>query len=220
MSRLWKMDMHMHSHRSFDSLNQPRRLVEAARRLGLDRIIITDHNEIEGAREARRIDPELVIVGEEVKTAQGIDVIGIFIEELIPKGTDAVETCRLIREQGGVVYLPHPFDSSRAGGPETIRRLADHVDVVEVHNARCFPVTLNDRAAQWAAETGLLCGAGSDAHTIPELGRGYVELPPFQNTRQSLLEALASARVAGTVNTSPVYRLGSLWARVRKALPF
>jgi predicted metal-dependent phosphoesterase TrpH len=216
---LLRVDMHLHSNRSFDCLSTPARLLEAARQRGLNRIVVTDHNEIEGALAMREMDPELVIVGEEVKTAEGFDVIGIFLTELIPKGTPARETCERIRGQGGVVYLPHPFDGSRSGGERLLNELADQIDVVEVHNARCFPPSLNDRALEWAREKGKLMGAGSDAHTVAELGRGYVEVPPFENTRDSFLSALKLGRVAGRVSTSPIFRVASTWAKVRKVLP-
>lgn len=216
---LWRMDMHMHTHHSFDCLSAPERILAAARERGLDRIIITDHNQTAGALELQRLDPERVIVGEEVKTAEGFDVIGIFVRELIPKGTPARETCERIRGQGGVVYLPHPFDGSRSGGPELLASLGDLIDVVEVHNARCFPQSLNDRALAWAEDRGLLLGAGSDAHTISEIGRGYVEVPPFEPSREGMMTALAAGRIAGTVNTSPIFRLASAWAKVRKVLP-
>lgn len=217
MGDRWRMDMHLHTYRSFDCRNPPAAILAAARDRGLDRIVVTDHNEIRGAIELFEMDPERVIVGEEVKTREGFDVIGIFLHELIPKGTPAVETCARIREQGGVVYLPHPFDSSRSGGAALLETLADRVDVVEVHNARCYPATLNARALAWAREHGVLVGAGSDAHTIAELGRGYVEVPPFAPDRASLLAALATAEVGG-VSTSPVFRLGSAWAKVRNAI--
>ena len=116
-------------------LNRPRDLIDAAQRLGLDRLIVTDHNEIRGALELQKMDPERIIVGEEVKTREGVDVIGIFVQELIPKGTPARETAERIREQGGVVYIPHPFDSSRVGAAELLTELADLVDVVEA--GRC-----------------------------------------------------------------------------------
>lgn len=216
---LLRVDMHLHSDHSFDCLSPPEALLRTARQRGLDRIIVTDHNEIAGAVAMREMDPELVIVGEEVKTGEGFDVIGIFLKELIPKGTPARETCERIRDQGGVVYLPHPFDGSRSGGERLLDALADQIDVVEVHNARCFPRTLNDRALAWAEEKGKLMGAGSDAHTVAELGRGYVEVPPFSNNRDSFLHALSRGRVAGRVSTSPLFRVASTWAKVRKVLP-
>jgi predicted metal-dependent phosphoesterase TrpH len=214
-----RVDMHLHSDRSFDCLSRPRDILAAARHRSIDRLVITDHNEIDGALRLKEMDPDRVIVGEEVKTKEGFDVIGIFVGELIPRGTPARETCIRIREQGGIVYLPHPFDGSRSGGPHLIEALSDLIDVVEVHNARCWPTRLNDRALAWAEEKGKLMGAGSDAHTVAEIGRGYVEVPNFEPTRDSFLRALSQGKVAGMVNTSPAYRLASTWAKVRKRLP-
>ncbi len=211
-----RVDMHLHTHRSFDSLNSPRDILAAAAARGIDRLIITDHNEIRGARELREMEPDRIIVGEEVKTREGFDVIGIFLEQLIPKGTPARETCEQIRDQGGVVYLPHPFDGSRSARPEALEALADLIDVVEVHNARCWPVSFNRRAFDWAGQQRKLMGAGSDAHTIREIGRGFVEVPPFRPDRESFLKALAAGRIAGQVSTSPVFRLASNWAKIRK----
>lgn len=209
-----RIDMHLHTYRSFDSRNRPSALLAAAAERGLDRLVVTDHNEIRGALEMREMDPDRIVVGEEVKTREGFDVIGILIHTLIPKGTPARETCERIRDQGGIVYLPHPFDGSRAGSPGLLDSLAELIDVVEVHNARCFPTSLNDRALAWATERGKLMGAGSDAHTIPELGRGFVEVPGFEKERDSMLAALGAGRVVGRVSTSPFYRLASNWAKV------
>lgn len=209
--------MHLHTWRSFDCASRPADILRVAVERGLDRIVVTDHNEIRGALELRDLDPERVIVGEEVKSREGFDIIGIFLESLIPKGTPARETCERIREQGGVVYLPHPFDTSRSGGGDLLERLRDLVDVVEVHNARCYPSTLNDRARDWCASIGKLAGAGSDAHTLSELGRGYVEMPPFEHERDSFLESLRQGRIGGT-QTSPVFRLASAYAKVRNLI--
>lgn len=209
-----RVDMHLHTYRSFDCLNSPDDILAAAERRGIDRLVITDHNEIRGALELREKDPARIIVGEEVKTREGFDVIGIFLEDLIPKGTPARETCERIRDQGGVVYLPHPFDGSRSGGRGVLDALSDLIDVVEVHNARCWPDSLNRRALEWAAERDLLQGSGSDAHTIREIGRGYVEIPEFDPDRDSFLAALAAGRVSGRFSTSPVLRLASNWAKV------
>ncbi len=209
-----RMDMHLHTYRSFDCLNAPRAILAAADERGIDRLVITDHNEIRGAFELREMDPERIVVGEEVKTREGFDVIGIVLHTLIPKGTPARETCERIREQGGIVYLPHPFDGSRAGSPTLLDSLADLIDVVEVHNSRCWPASLNRRALDWAIARGKLMGSGSDAHTIREIGRGCVEVPDFRPNRESLLAALAAGRVAEAVNTSPLYRLASNYAKV------
>ena len=177
--RRLRMDMHVHTLASYDSLSRPEQLLAAAVARGLDRVVVTDHNEVDGALRLRQLDAERFLVGEEVKTREGADIIGILLTERIPKGTPARETCERIRAQGGVVYLPHPFDTRRAGGAALLDEIAELIDVVEVHNARCYNPRLNARAAEWARQAGKLAGAGSDAHTPAELGRGVVELPPF-----------------------------------------
>jgi predicted metal-dependent phosphoesterase TrpH len=219
-SPVLRVDMHVHTSRSFDSLNQPERILQAARERGIDRIVITDHNEIEGARLLQRMDPERILVGEEVKTREGVDIIGIFLQELIPKGTPARETCERIREQGGAVYLPHPFDTKRSGGSRLLPELVDLLDVIEVHNARCWTRATNRRAEEWAGANGKLFGAGSDAHTIAEIGRGYVEVPPFTPDRDGFLTALRAGRIAGKAMSSPLYHLASTYAKLHKRLPF
>ena len=214
-----RVDMHIHSRASFDSLNRPERILEAARARGMDRLVITDHNEIRGALELSRLDPERILVGEEVKTREGVDIIGVFLQELIPKGTSVRDTCERIRDQGGVVYIPHPFDMGRNGAGDFLEDIRDLIDVVEVHNARCWKRGLNQRALEWAKSHGKLVGAGSDAHTIAEIGRGYLEMPSFEPTRDAFLAALENAQVAGQVVSSPLCHLASTYAKVRKLLP-
>src|SRR5690606_8565950 len=175
-----------------------------------------DHNEISGALEMQAMDPERVLVGEEVKTREGVDLIGILLRERIPKRTPARETAERIRAQGGVVYVPHPFDVARSGAGAFLDELAELVDVVEVHNARCFAPAFNARAQAWAERHGKLQGAGSDAHTAREIGAGHVEVPPFAATREGLLEALRAGRVAGRTRSSPLVRAASTYAKLRK----
>jgi predicted metal-dependent phosphoesterase TrpH len=208
--------MHLHSRVSHDSLNPYEGLLRAARARGLDRIVVTDHNRIDGALRLHEMDPQRVIVGEEVKTAEGADIIGIFLTEPIPRRTPARETCERIRAQGGVVYVPHPFDTRRSGSGPLLERIADLVDAVEAHNARTWRRSLNERGERWAVEHGFPLGAGSDAHSLRELGRGYVEVPPFENTRDSFLAALRAGRVAGRVFSSPLCSLFSTYAKVHK----
>jgi predicted metal-dependent phosphoesterase TrpH len=211
-----RIDMHSHTHRSFDCLSEPARILDAARARGIDRLVVTDHNEISGALELRDADPERILVGEEVKTLEGFDLIGILLTERIPRGTPARETCERIRSQGGVVYVPHPFDIARAGAGRHLAEIADLVDVVEVHNARCWAPWFDRRAADWAALHGKLVGAGSDAHTIREIGRGLVEVPPFESTREGLLDALRRGSVVRRVRSSPLVRASSTYAKLHK----
>lgn len=215
---LLRMDMHLHTHRSFDCLNDPGAILRAAARRGIDRLVITDHDEIRGALELREMDPERVLVGEEVKTREGFDLIGILLTDLIPSGTPARETCEMIRGQGGVVYVPHPFDMARAGGGAFLPELEDLVDVVEVHNSRCWLPAFDRRALDWAERHGKVPGAGSDAHTIREIGRGLVELPRFEPTRESLLAALRRSTVVVRTRSSPLVRASSTYAKLRKRI--
>lgn len=218
-ARTLRVDMHSHTCVSYDCLSRYEAILETARARGIDRLVVTDHDAIEGALRMRALDPERVIVGEEVKTAEGPDLIGIFLTELIPRRTPAREACERIRAQGGVVYVPHPFDLRRSGGARLLDELADLVDVVEAHNARTWSRALNEKGEAWARANGKLLGAGSDAHSPGEIGRGYVEVPPFENDRDSFLAALAAGTVVGRTYSSPAVSLFSTWAKVRKRLP-
>jgi predicted metal-dependent phosphoesterase TrpH len=212
-----RIDMHLHTRASFDCLADPRAVMECALRGGIDRICVTDHNEISAAVELHSEYPDRVIVGEEVKTAEGVDVIGLFLLERIPKGTPARQTCERIREQGGLVYVPHPFAGGKGGGGRILGEIQDLVHVVEGFNARIHKPELNQRAQQWAEARNLPVGAGSDAHTLREVGRAWVELPEFETTPASLLQALRSGSIHGTLS-SHVVHVASTWAKARKWL--
>lgn len=212
------MDMHLHTHRSVDSLSEPAAILRVARARGIDRLVVTDHDRIDGALELRELDPERVIVGEEVRTREGFDLIGILLTGLIPAGTPAREACEMIRAQGGVTYVPHPFDLARSGAGRHLEQIEDLVDVVEIHNARCWLPAFDRRAAEWAASHGKLGGAGSDAHTPRELGRGLMEVPAFEPTREGLLAALGDGAPVRRVRSSPLVRATSTYAKIRKRL--
>jgi predicted metal-dependent phosphoesterase TrpH len=212
-----KVDLHLHTRGSFDCLSDPRAVVERAQACGIDRVCITDHNEIAVAVELAAEYPGRVIVGEEVKTADGVDIIGLFLQECIPKGTPARITCERIREQGGLVYVPHPFAGGKGGGGRILPVIEDLVDVIEGFNARIHDPRLNERAVAWARTRGLPTGAGSDAHTLAEVGRAWVDLPAFELQPDALLEALRSGSLHGVLS-SRVVHLASTWAKVRKRL--
>jgi predicted metal-dependent phosphoesterase TrpH len=207
--------MHLRDRGSFDAPSDRAAVLRAARARGVDRVCVTDHNEIAVALELRERYPDRVIVGEEVKTAEGVDLIGLFLHEPIPKGTPARETCERSRAQGGLVYVPHPFAGGKGGGGRILPEVADLVDVVEAFNARIHFRRLNEAAAAWAAERGLPVGAGSDAHTLREVGRAYVEVPAHPITPAGLLEALRRGRIVGRLSSWGVH-LGSTYAKVRK----
>jgi predicted metal-dependent phosphoesterase TrpH len=209
--------MHSHTRLSGDCLNDPDRLVRTALARGVDRLVVTDHNEVDEALRLRDRFPEHVLVGEEVKTAEGFDLIGVLLTERIPKGTPGREAAGRIREQGGVVYVPHPFDTLRSGaGDRYLAELEPWIDVVEAHNSRCFREATNRRAREWAASHGKRIGAGSDAHTLAEVGNGSVSVPAFEPHRAALLAALDDARLEGCVRSSPAYRLASTYAKLHK----
>ena len=207
-----RLDLHVHTRASHDCLSDFPDVVATARARRLDRIAITDHNEIDGALRARDLAPELVIVGEEVKTAEGVDLTGLFISEKIPRGTPALEAAETIHEQGGLVYIPHPFAGGKGVGEEVLERLASRVDVIEIFNARIHVPELNERARRWAEEHDLAGGAGSDAHTLREIGRGVIEVPPYQD-QAGFLAALRAGRVVGRSSGRWVH-LASTWAKI------
>lgn len=193
-------DLHAHSSASFDSLADPVSMIERARRLGLTHLAITDHERIDAAqRAAQLVGGDLqVIVGEEIRTRDG-DLIGLFLERVVPPGLSATETASAIREQGGIVGLPHPFDSFRSSGgnkagqaEQALEELAAIVDYVEVHNARAYR-DANPQAAAFAARHGLPGTASSDAHSIMELGIASTVLPGRFSTAEELLVLLPEA---------------------------
>ncbi len=213
---LWRVDLHMHTSASKDCLSKPADVVRRARDVGLDRIAITDHNQIDGAFEARSIDRELVIVGEEVRTAEGLDLIGLFLSEHIPPGGTFREVAEEIRRQGGVVYAPHPFDSHRGTTEEFLDGVRDCIDAVEGFNARIHDPRRNQKAQDWALAHGLPLGAGSDAHMLREIGRARVAMPPFDGSA-AFLSALRDGRIEGRASSHLVH-LGSTWAKIAKRL--
>jgi dephospho-CoA kinase len=214
-----RLDLHLHTSGSWDCLSDPEAVLERALALGYDRIAITDHDRLGVALRMAEQHPEHVIPGEEVKTAEGVDVIGLYLREEIPRGTPARATVERIREQGGVPYLPHPYAGGKGGGGRLADELAPLCDVVEAFNARLHTQSLNEQAERLASRHGKRVGAGSDAHTIGEIGNAFVELPPHPNRADALLAALAGPCRWGGTSASRFVHLASTWAKVRKKLP-
>lgn len=212
-----RIDMHLHTEGSHDCLSDPEKVLERALELGYGRIAITDHDRVHVALRMAEAHPEVVIAGEEVKTAEGIDVIGLYLKEEIPKGTPAEEAIARIRDQGGIPYLPHPYAAGKGGGGEHADRLAALCDVVEVFNARLHQPSMNDRAADLAIRHGKLRGAGSDAHTVGEVGNAFVALPDHPNRPDALRAALEQGRTGGR-EASRLVHLASTWAKIRGRL--
>ena len=173
-------------------------LADRARQSGLDAVCVTDHNVTHAAAAAAERDLGVrVIVGEEIRTPDG-DVIGLFLTERIPYVLPLAEVIGLIRGQGGLVYVPHPFDRVRSSLGRVLPGLcaAGLVDVVEVFNAKVADQALNAAAARIAREFALPGGAGSDAHDAPGVGAAYLHMPDFDGPA-SFLAGLADARVTG-----------------------
>jgi hypothetical protein len=210
--------MHMHTRRSGDCLSDGEAVVRAALGRGVHRVCITDHDEISAALELKARFPQNVIVGEEVKTAEKVDIIGLYVQERIPGGTPARETCERIRAQGGLVYVPHPYAPGKGGNGAILDVVEELVDAVEGFNGRIHKPELNQRAVDWARARGRPLGAGSDAHALFEVGRTYVEVPPFEDTPAGFLEALRHGTLHGFYSSRAVHLI-STWAKVRKALP-
>jgi predicted metal-dependent phosphoesterase TrpH len=215
--RMMRVDMHLHTHGSFDCTSQPDAVLAAARDRGIDVICITDHDNMAVALEMQARHPLAVIAGEEVKTAEGVDIIGLFLREPIEKGTPALETCRLIREQGGLVYVPHPFAAGKGRGGRILPVIEASIDALEGFNARLHDERRNTRALTWAAERGIPVGAGSDAHTLGEVGRAYVEIAECALEPAAFLAALHGARIHGRTSARLVH-VASTWAKLRKRI--
>ena len=192
------VDLHMHTHRSHDCSIDPQALVDHAESEGLGAIAVTDHNVFAGALETvehARGRELIVIPGEEVKTDNQGEVIGLFLNEEIPRGMTFAETIEAIRAQDGIVYVPHPFDRMHAiPAPATLLRHLADIDVLEVYNARLMFEAYNDEALRFQRKYGLLAGAGSDAHVLQGVGTGALRMRRFDGPEEFLL-ALRTAEV-------------------------
>jgi hypothetical protein len=199
------VDLHMHTDHSPDCATPVEVLLATAREQGLGAIAITDHNEISGALEAHaKAEGIKVIIGEEVKTATQGEVIGLFLRERIPRGLGLAETVAEIRRQGGLVYVPHPFDRMHTvPGYEHLLAILDEIDAIEVFNPRVAIGSFNEEAARFAAKYRLTAAAGSDAHVAAGLGSVRVRMRDFDGPDE-FLESLRDAEIQ-TKPTSLLY---------------
>ncbi len=194
-----RVDLHLHSHYSHDSRTTLDALVERCRECGLDRIALTDHNTVEGALELARLAPELAIVGEEAKTREG-EVIGLFITRRLPPYLFSEEVMDLIHEMGGLTYVPHPLDRNRSHfTAERLVDLAGRIDIIEVHNPWADQAA-NAAAATLAADLDKVTATGSDAHSVDELGRTWMEMEDYAGVADFLAK-LRDARHVVTASS-------------------
>jgi hypothetical protein len=192
------VDLHMHTDHSSDCATPVEVLLASARAAGLGAIAVTDHNEISGALDARAKAAEFgvkVIVSEEVKTADQGEVIGLFLEEKIPRGLTLDETIAAIRAQGGLVYVPHPFDRLHSVPDyEHLLAVVEDIDALEVFNSRVAISAFNEEAVRFAAKYRIVGGAGSDAHVPQGLGSVRIRMRDFDGPEE-FLESLRAADI-------------------------
>ena len=205
-----KADLHIHTEYSMDCNTPLDKIIRRCEELEINCIAIADHGTAEGALKMQKIVPFQVIVAEEIMTTQG-EIMGMFLKETIPGGLSPPETVRRIREQGGLVNIPHPFETIRGSAlkDRSIAEIAANIDVMEVLNSRSpFPANSN-KASAFAGEHGIVPGAGSDAHTLFEIGNAYVIMPEF-NGPQEFLKALSQGKIYGRRSGLKVHLFSTL----------
>ena len=212
-----KADLHIHTCYSTDCLTPLEEIVERCLELGINCIAVADHNTIAGALKLREIAPFKVIVAEEILTPVG-EIMGLFLSEAVSRGLSPQETISRIRSQGGLVGIPHPFGRSLPwnANPLTSAEVLSQVDIIEAFNSRTPFSKGNVSSLKLAKEQGKAASAGSDAHTLGEIGRTYVEMPEFDGT-DDFLNSLAQGKIFGR-KSSYLVHFASTWARIRKRI--
>ena len=193
--KVLKADFHIHTKYSMDCNTPLEDIISRCLETEINCVNIADHDTIEGAMKLKSMAPFAVIISEEILTPQG-EIMGMFLKERIPSGISVEEAVSRIKAQGGLVCLPHPFDTFRGLKMEEdeVHILAEHVDVVELFNARSTLVRCYTRAKAYAARHGIPGTAGSDAHSAYEIGSTYVEMPEFSGC-DDFLEALKQGKL-------------------------
>ena len=209
------VEFHCHTNASKDSLISPASLIAAARRRGIDRLIITDHNTIAGARAAQSLDPGLVIVGEEIMTTRG-EILAAYVTEEIPAGLPPREVIGQLRAQGAFISVSHPFDRIRSGAwkEADLLDILPLVDAIEVYNSRCMFPHFNRLARQFAEKHNVAGTVGSDAHATFEVGRSLLQLEPFKGPDE-LRQVIRAAKPI-TKWSPPWFHFSSRYAVVTK----
>ena len=210
-----KADLHIHTEYSSDCNTPLEKIINRCLKLGINCIAISDHGTAEGALKMQSLAPFKVIVAEEILTPYG-EIMGMFLKETIPSGLSVEQTISRIKAQGALVNIPHPFDTFRPSALDSgiIGKIVDQIDVIEAFNSRAPLIQSSIKAQTFADKYGIAKSAGSDAHTIGEIGNAYIEMPEF-NGRDDFLQALRTGKVVGH-RTNPLIHFASLWARLKK----
>lgn len=210
-----RIEFHCHTEFSPDSRVSIAELIQTARKKKIDRVVITDHNRIDGALMAKELASELIIVGEEVMTSKG-ELLAAFVKETIPRGLTPDRAISMLRSQGAFISVSHPFDSMRSGAwdYDELEKIAPLVDAIEVFNSRCWSLKENQKAADFARKHSLAGTVGSDAHSNYEIGRATLLIPPFE-TAPELKAVIGTAEK--DVRMSPFWvHFISRWAKWSK----
>ena len=217
MNGMLRVEFHSHTHASKDSLTSLADLIAVARRKGIDRLIITDHNTIAGARAAQALDPELIIVGEEIMTTRG-EILAAFVTEEIPPLLSPVETIRRLKDQGAFISVSHPFDKFRSGGwkEEDLLEILPQVDAIEVYNSRCMFPSFNRAARKFAEKYNIPGTVGSDAHAAFEVGRSLLLLEQFEGPDE--MRKVVRRGIPQVKWSPPWFHLTSRYASLLKKL--
>ena len=192
-----RVDCHLHTCYSGDAVTTIDEFAERVTSAGIDLVCVTDHHAIRGAQELSDLGIR-VVVGEEIRTTRG-EIIGLFLSERIPAGLHLEETVSRIRAQGGITYVPHPYDPIRRPLHEDTLEVACEeglIDAIEVFNAKTSLAHLNERAGELAQRFDLPGGAGSDAHDPDAIGAAFVEMPDFDGPH-AFLASLRAGTVVG-----------------------
>jgi len=212
-----KADFHLHTCYSMDCAMSLEQIIDRSLKIGINCLAVTDHNTIEGALRLKELAPFPIIVGEEILTTGG-EIIGLFLTTEIPSGLSPEETVGRIKSQGGLVCIPHPYDTLRlsASRDSMFESLMPEIDIIEVFNARSIFPSATNKAWQLAQKYGKPMSAGSDAHSLQEIGNAYVEMPPFGD-KETFITSLEQGRIGGS-RSSPIVHFHSTWARLKKQL--
>jgi predicted metal-dependent phosphoesterase TrpH len=213
--KLLKADFHIHTLYSGDCSTSLEQIISKCQEKNINCIAIADHGAVEGALKMQKIAPFKVIVAEEVLTTSG-EIMGMFLQELVPSGLSMEESITRIKAQGGLLCAQHPFDKFRSDAlkAKTMDEIADQIDLVEIFNARNPLLGSSRKARNFAKEHNLPGSAGSDAHAAYEIGNAYVEMPEFDG-KEDFLQALSKGKVFGH-RSNPLSHFSSMLARLKK----